>query len=224
MNTLTHIKSELIKTANKSNALQMEAYLRNQFLFFGVMSPQRKLILKKLKNQYLNQLTPTEKRDLIILLWNQEYREFQLLALDWMMKWHPNDYIEADIDFLEHLISSKSWWDTVDFLASNLVGKYALKFPLTMNRKLKKWENSKSFWIKRTCLIFQLRYGKDTNLDYLQYLTAKFKKEKEFFIQKAIGWSLREVSKWNPSWVKQLIKEEELNGLARREASKYLIY
>jgi len=71
-------------------------------------------------------------------------------------------------------------------------------------------------------LIHQLKYKQQTDLHLLQYYIRTFKSNKEFFIQKAIGWSLREVSKWNPEWVKKVVSEENLLGLARREAMKYV--
>jgi 3-methyladenine DNA glycosylase AlkD len=67
-----------------------------------------------------------------------------------------------------------------------------------------------------------LRYRQETDLTLLQHFIHSFKSDKEFFIQKAIGWSLREVSKWNPLWVKEVVEVEELKGLARREAMKYV--
>jgi len=110
----------------------------------------------------------------------------------------------------------------VDGIAPNLVGKYAKKFPEQMKLTLRRWETHESFWIRRSCLIFQLRYRKETDLAQLQYFIGKFKPEKEFFIQKSIGWSLREVSKWNPTWVSKVVEEEQLTGLAKREAIKYV--
>jgi 3-methyladenine DNA glycosylase AlkD len=103
------------------------------------------------------------------------------------------------------------------------VGKFAKKFPKQMDEVLKQWENHDSFWIHRTCLIYQLKFKETTDLERLKYYIGKFKSNKEFFIQKAIGWSLREVSKWNPHWVKQTVLEEELKGLAYREAMKYVL-
>ncbi|MFM7664208.1 MAG: DNA alkylation repair protein, partial [Bacteroidota bacterium] len=61
-----------------------------------------------------------------------------------------------------------------------------------------------------------------TDLALLQHFIHSFKSDQEFFIQKAIGWSLREVSKWNPLWVREVVEVEELKGLARREAMKYV--
>lgn len=201
----------------------MEAYLRNQFSFYGVMSGPRKEILKQIKQDFLQGMNAYEKRLLVVRLWEDEYRESQLLALEWMMQWNPKDYLESDLPFFEDLILQKSWWDTVDGIAPNLIGKYAKRFPENMKEVWNVWENHPSFWIRRSCLIFQLRYRQETDLALLQHFIHSFKSDQEFFIQKAIGWSLREVSKWNPHWVKEVVEVEELKGLARREAMKYVV-
>lgn len=222
MKALIRIKNSLQQEGNSIRASQMEAYLRNQFSFYGVMSIPRKEILKSLKKEWLDGLTPEEKRALVKLLWVEENRECQLLALEWMMNWKSKEFVVSDIAFFEELMTNKSWWDTVDGIAPNLVGKYALAFPEKFEMTLSIWRFHESFWIRRACLIFQLRYRRGTNLDLLKSLIIDFKDEKEFFIQKAIGWSLREVSKWNPSWVNSVVLDLELKGLAKREAMKYV--
>ena len=222
MTALLHIKEALRKEGNPIRIPQMEAYMRNQFPFYGVMSTPRKELLKALKKEHLEVLDSNEKRALIQLLWEEEHRECQLVALDWLMQWKPKEFTASDIDLFEWLITTKSWWDTVDGIAPNVVGKYARIFPEQMKETLHRWESHDSFWIRRACLIFQLRYRQETDLDLLQYFINKFKPDREFFIQKAIGWSLREVSKWNPTWVARVVEEEQLTGLAKREASKYI--
>ena len=222
MKALLHIKEALRKEGNPIRIPQMEAYMRNQFPFYGVMSTPRKELLKALKKEHLEVLDSNEKRALIQLLWEEEHRECQLVALDWLMQWKPKEFTASDIDLFEWLITTKSWWDTVDGIAPNVVGKYARIFPEQMKETLHRWESHDSFWIRRACLIFQLRYRQETDLELLQYFINKFKPDREFFIQKAIGWSLREVSKWNPTWVARVVEEEHLTGLAKREASKYI--
>ena len=222
MKALLHIKEALRKEGNPIRIPQMEAYMRNQFPFYGVMSTPRKELLKALKKEHLEVLDSNEKRAFIQLLWEEEHRECQLVALDWLMQWKPKEFTASDIDLFEWLITTKSWWDTVDGIAPNVVGKYARVFPDQMKETLHRWESHDSFWIRRACLIFQLRYRQETDLDLLQYFINKFKPDREFFIQKAIGWSLREVSKWNPTWVARVVEEEQLTGLAKREASKYI--
>lgn len=216
------LNKELRSRMNPLRASKMEAYMRNQFPFYGVMSTPRKELLKALKKEHLEVLDSNEKRALIQLLWEEEHRECQLVALDWLMQWKPKEFTASDIDLFEWLITTKSWWDTVDGIAPNVVGKYARIFPEQMKETLHRWESHDSFWIRRACLIFQLRYRQETDLDLLQYFINKFKPDREFFIQKAIGWSLREVSKWNPTWVARVVEEEQLTGLAKREASKYI--
>ena len=130
--------------------------------------------------------------------------------------------VETDLDLFEKLILEKSWWDSVDGIAPNMVGKYAKKFPVLMDNRLASWTVHESFWIRRTCLIYQLRYRNTTDLQKLNFFIHNFKSDKEFFIQKAIGWSLREVSKWNPMWVSEVVNKENLVGLAKREATKYI--
>jgi len=222
MKALLHIKEALRKEGNPIRIPQMEAYMRNQFPFYGVMSTPRKELLKALNKEHLEVLDSNKKRALIQLLWEEEHRECQLVALDWLMQWKPKEFAASDIDLFEWLITTKSWWDTVDGIAPNVVGKYARIFPEQMKETLHRWESHDSFWIRRACLIFQLRYRQETDLDLLQYFINKFKPDREFFIQKAIGWSLREVSKWNPTWVARVVEEEQLTGLAKREASKYI--
>jgi 3-methyladenine DNA glycosylase AlkD len=222
MKALLHIKEALRKEGNPIRIPQMEAYMRNQFPFYGVMSTPRKELLKALNKEHLEVLDSNKKRALIQLLWEEEHRECQLVALDWLMQWKPKEFTASDIDLFEWLITTKSWWDTVDGIAPNVVGKYARLFPDQMKETLHRWESHDSFWIRRACLIFQLRYRQETDLDLLQYFINQFKPDREFFIQKAIGWSLREVSKWNPTWVARVVEEEQLTGLAKREASKYI--
>ena len=223
MEALDQIRNVLMAKGNPTRRIQMEAYLRNQFSFYGVMSGPRKEILKQIKQDFLQGMNAQEKRLLVVRLWEDEYRESQLLALEWMMQWNPKDYLESDLPFFEDLILQKSWWDTVDGIAPNLIGKYAKRFPEKMKEVWNVWENHPSFWVRRSCLIFQLRYRQETDLSLLQHFIHSFKSDQEFFIQKAIGWSLREVSKWNPLWVKEVVEVEELKGLARREAMKYVV-
>jgi len=84
------------------------------------------------------------------------------------------------------------------------------------------WRKSDNMWLRRSCLIFQLRYKSATNFTLLKGLVQELKQDKEFFIQKAIGWSLREYAKTNPTSVKAFVEESGIQGLAKREALKYL--
>jgi 3-methyladenine DNA glycosylase AlkD len=99
-----------------------------------------------------------------------------------------------------------------------------MNFPEVKNELIDNWSETNDFWLHRSTLIFQLKYKQKTDLDLLSQQINRFKSNKEFFIQKAIGWALRDISKWNPVWVKNEIESQQLIGLAKREASKYLSY
>jgi len=122
----------------------------------------------------------------------------------------------------EWLIINKSWWDTVDSLASNCVGTYFRFYPEKIEYYNSKWITSDNMWLNRTAIIFQLKYKKDTDFELLKNNIRHHSHQREFFIKKAIGWSLREYSKVNPSAVIKFIDENELQNLSIREASKYL--
>ena len=196
--------------------------MKGLFHFYGVSSVPRKLIVKNWKSNFKSPITDEFKWELIRELWEKDQREYQYIAIDWMNSWSISDYKEGDIEELKFLISNKSWWDTVDLIASNYLGKYALKFPEIMDQVIIDWQHEKSIWLHRSCLIYQLKLKYTTNLERLSYLIGVYKSNKTFFIQKAIGWSLREVSKWNPEWVKTIVEDKELVGLAKREAMKYI--
>jgi 3-methyladenine DNA glycosylase AlkD len=123
---------------------------------------------------------------------------------------------------LTFILSNQTWWDSLDLIASHSVGHYARQFPEAFQELALSWEASTNFWLQRTLLIHQLKYKQQTNLELLKRYIQVFKWNNEFFIQKAIGWSLREVSKWNPDWVRELVESENLSGLAKREAMKYV--
>jgi 3-methyladenine DNA glycosylase AlkD len=209
---------------NQNQAVKMAAYMKNITPFFGVSSIPRKVIYNEWKKTLPKDLSFEERWELIFLLWDQEEREFQYVAVDWINSWNKNIFQKEDLYNLQLIIQSKSWWDTVDLLASNFLSFLIVKFPDLKLKMIEKWSDTTDFWLLRSTLIFQLKYKQKTDLDLLSQQINRFKANKEFFIQKAIGWALREISKWNPVWVKNEIESQQLIGLAKREASKYLSY
>jgi 3-methyladenine DNA glycosylase AlkD len=141
--------------------------------------------------------------------------------MDFMAKWKDNDILLEDYNFIEFLLTNHSWWDSVDTLASNYLGRYLRLFPEQREVVIKSWRKSENMWLRRSCLIFQLRYKSQTNFELLKSLIFEFMHEKEFFIQKAIGWSLREYAKTNPVSVRNFVEESGIQGLAKREALKH---
>lgn len=202
---------------NVDKALQMSAYMRNQFKFLGITSPERREATK----EYLKTLNKELDWDFIDECWANPYREFQYIACDYIKK--MKKYLQvSDLERIKSLVVQKSWWDTVDNLVRP-VGFIVQQNP-KISKLMLKWSIDDNFWIRRTAILHQLSQKEQTNKVLLDEIISNNFNQKEFFINKAIGWALREYSKTNPEWVKEfLIKNQEsLSSLSIREGSKYL--
>lgn len=217
---IDRIKKDMYAVKNDVKAKNMAAYLKNHFDCYGIKSPVR----NEIQRPWILAVKAAtfDHWDVVYRLWELDQREFQYIAMDYMKK-IPTKWIGPDDDkYLEELITTKSWWDSVDHLASNYTGRYLKKFPEKIDEVIGRWRNSSNMWLNRTCIIFQLKYGHDTDFELLKSLILQYKDVKEFFIQKAIGWSLRQYSKFNPNDVRTFVLEAGLKGLAYREATKYI--
>lgn len=206
---------------NPKNAIPMKAYMKNKFEYLGIKTPERrelsKPFLTKTSLPAVDDLWPIIKE-----LWEQPEREYQYFAQGLFAKYLH--YVKKDwIDLYESLIIHKSWWDTVDFVAGTLVGDYFMKFPDSIPSVTKKWMQSGNIWLQRSCILFQLKYKKDTDTALLTSFIKPLSDSKEFFIAKAIGWALREYSKTNPDWVLEFVEKNSLQPLSKREAIRRII-
>ncbi len=214
---------ELIKTfyANRDpqRAIGMAAYMKDQFSFLGIPRPERSTLQKDFIKRARRQ-GKVEWQD-VYRLWDLPEREFQYAALDYLVA--LKDKLQsADIYHLQTLIVLKSWWDTVDKLAASPVGSICLKHPEVVQNCLLPWADSDNIWLARTAILFQLKFKSKTDTDVLSSIIKPNSNSKEFFINKAIGWALREYSKTNREWVREFVDTHTLAPLSVREASKYL--
>jgi 3-methyladenine DNA glycosylase AlkD len=213
------LKTLFEKNADPAKAAPMKKYMRDQFEYLGIKSPQGALLLRE--HIKAHGLPPLDKLDIIVReLWSLPQREFQYAALNLMSKLE-NKVDEDFIKTIEYAITTKSWWDTVDILAGHAVGSHFQRFPKVKEKYLKKWRKSDDFWLRRTTLLFQLGYKKETDFDLLCEIIKENLGSNEFFINKAIGWALRQYAHTNPAPVKKFVKAtKELHPLSRREALK----
>ncbi|WP_407349976.1 DNA alkylation repair protein [Lactococcus garvieae] len=200
-------------------AKKQEAYLRDQFKFLGLPTPVR----RELSKSFLKEKAQEKVIDwqLVDFLWSEEEREFQYLACDYLRK--MKKYLEAtDLPKIYQLATTKSWWETVDSL-DELVG-YLLLSGKIKSPDILKWSVDENFWIRRIAINCQLGFKEATDTELLSSVIRNNLGSKEFFINKAIGWALRDYSKTHPKWVAHFLleNEEKLTNLSLREASKYL--
>ncbi|WP_430405893.1 DNA alkylation repair protein [Fluviicola sp.] len=207
---------------NAKRAQTASAYMRDQFPFIGM----RTEIRRSAQKSWIDSLKTLEDRvlrwSIIRALWEKEERDYQHVAIDLLNSWPKKFFSEDDAVELEWILNRKSWWDSIDSIASNYLGKWALVFPEKARETFEKWRYHESFWLQRSCLIYQLKYKDEVDTAYLENLIQQMNSNPEFFIQKAIGWSLRQLSKYKPEEVVQILANNPIKGLALREASKYL--
>lgn len=208
------------KHYNQENSKNMCAYMKNKFDFIGLKSKKRRDLVRTYKksNEYfsLEDLYEDSKK-----IWSLNEREFQYIYLDFLKK-HKKKLTKESIEVIEYLITNKSWWDTVDLIAVHLVGELYKKYPILIEKYHEKWQNSNNIWLQRSLILFQLKYKEDTDEALLFQIVNENLGSEEFFINKAIGWALREYSKTNRDVVATFVNNTKLSNLSKREASKYL--
>lgn len=210
----------LVLPENKDNRQAMEAYMKNRFIFKGIKAPERRLLEKELLKE--SQKWPIERvLKEIESYYQEEAREYQYIAADLLLKNYKR-MSYPELKSLFPLINQKAWWDTVDVLRSSF-SKWCLLNPAYFHEIFTNFTRSESFWDRRVALNLQLGFKEQTDQAYLKQSILQDLATDEFFIQKAIGWALRDYSKTNPEWVTKFITENSgLSTLAVREGSKYI--
>ena len=217
---LNALEKEFKNHSNQIIAKGQKAYMRNQFDFYGIVTSKRREIQKPLFKEYIKSFNPNLER-LIKTLWKKEQRDYQYTAQELILK-HSNQFKIEDIHLFEFMIINKSWWDTIDFLSPKILGEYFKLYPEKIEQQIEKWILLNNIWLQRSCLIFQLKYKQKLNTKLLTHIIHSLLDSKEFFINKAIGWILREYSKTNEKWVIDFVEKTALSNLSAKEALKFI--
>jgi 3-methyladenine DNA glycosylase AlkD len=206
---------------NPERSAQMKKYMKGRFEFYGIGSPDRQAMMSAHIRE--NGLPDwSDINDISHNLWEMDERECQFTLLDLLNRMKKK--ISPDkLSLLEYLITTKSWWDTVDGLAGWIVGDLFKRHPELIESSTGRWMESGNIWLQRSCLLFQLKYKKDTDLKLLFGFIEALSEHKSFWIRKAIGWVLREYSKTDPQIVQDYVDAHPgLSGLSKREALKVI--
>lgn len=217
--TLYQVYDTMVGLADQERSEKMAAYMRHQFDFLGIPTPlrrqQEKATLKAAKQ------TKTVDWDFIDHCWQSSYREHQYLAIDYLVVMEP--FLAAiDLAKIEQLVITKAWWDSVDAL-SEVVRKLVCRLP-ALKAEMLRWSLEENLWLRRVAILHQLLQKEQMDRPLLEEVLVNNLGSSEFFINKAIGWSLRDYAKTNPQWVQDFLLryKTSLAPLTIREASKYL--
>jgi 3-methyladenine DNA glycosylase AlkD len=219
MGFISELEKAFQENSNPDNAFAMAKYMRNHFSFFGIKTEERRQIFKAIWKEN-KQEVDQNPREIALELYSKTQRELHYCAIEILMKQLKGNYKKEDIQLIEKLISTNSWWDSVDTIAKNILGEYLNKYPLETEKVIARFSNSENMWLNRSAILFQLGYKQKTNFELLKSECEKHQNSNEFFIQKAIGWALREYAKTNPEAVKKFVDTSNLKNLSKKEALK----
>ena len=222
MSFISQLETALNQNRNEENAFQMKKYLKNLFSFYGIKTVERRAIFHELLKSNKQEIFENY-REIAFTLLKKECRELHYCGIEILIKNLKKNYQKDDIKLIEFFLITNSWWDSVDTISKYLLGQYLIEFPNETEKVIERFSNSDNIWLNRSSIIFQLGYKKNTNYELLFSECVKHSQSKEFFIQKAIGWALREYGNVNPDLVLNFVNGTDLKPLSRKEAIRKLI-
>lgn len=213
------IRGALEPLANAERAAGMRAYMRDQFDYLGVATPEHRAAVAPLIKQF-SPAGPEELRMAAEGLWRMRKREYQYVATGLLRHYHATLSLD-DLPWLLGLVQSKSWWDTVDALVKT-IGAVVLRAGIKGRRAMDAAVKHDNFWVRRIAMLHQLGLRDEVDTDRLFRYAERLAEEKEFFIRKAIGWALRDYAWHDWRAIEKFLKsaQGQLSGLTIREASK----
>lgn len=217
---LVPLEAVFRRNANPANAAAMRAYMKDHFPFFGIKVPERRALQKEhlaLRGMPGLKELPAIMRSAFAL----PEREMHQAAIDLLVQ-QAKKLGPEHLPLLEELITTNSWWDSVDTLAVHVVGTVLKNHAEVIGEWNARWVESDDLWLNRTAILFQNRWKKDTDQALLFANIDRHAAHKDFFIRKAIGWALRELGKSDPGTVLNFVQGRKLAPLSAREAVRNL--
>ena len=219
MDKYEKIKGLFEAAADPAAAAAMSDYMRGKFIFYGIAAPKRRALYRDfLKAEKKNGAVDYAFLD---RCWADAHREFQYVVFDYLTALE-NFLTYDDIFIMEKYVRTKQWWDTIDFF-DEIIGGIGLRDGRVTDLMLD-WSLDGDFWVRRIAIDHQLGRKEKTDAALLEKIIVNNLGSKEFFVNKAIGWALRDYSKTNPAWVKDFLSRHggEMSKLSLREAGKYI--
>jgi 3-methyladenine DNA glycosylase AlkD len=215
---LRDVQGRLPALGDKKVAFGAQAYMKDIAPFLGVKTTERRKLFKEIFKELP---TPTSKElgETARALWKLREREYHYAAcdlIDFFVESADKNFLK---DHIEYLVTQKSWWDTVDTLGSVAISPLTIKYPSIS--LMRSWNKSSNMWLNRAAIQHQRGRKSETDIPLLLEILDYHSDQSEFFIAKAIGWALRDLSRVNNTEVKKFLKAHpELNRVAVREAQK----
>ncbi len=217
---------ELLRVAVPSQAAAMQAYMKSEMPFLGVGAVPLRAACKRAFAR-IELPDPASWKDTVLAIWRKaRFREERYGAIELCAdrRARPFQTMEA-LPMYEEMIVTGAWWDLVDALATHRLGDLLRGEPVAMKQKMLAWSRDQNSWKRRSAILCQNRFKKDTDLRLLYACIGPSLASRELFLRKAIGWALRQYAWTDPREVKRYVRqhEKQLSGLSRREALKNVL-
>lgn len=201
-------------------AAAQAAYMRGQFAFLGIPMPVHEAITRRVLAGLPPPAGDADLAGVTLACWERPEREYQYFGTAYLRR-YVGRAGPGLVPTLEHLVTHRSWWDTVDSLATGVAGPLVRAHP-ALREVMDRWLDSDSIWLARVAILHQERWRERTDSDLLFAYCRRRAPDREFFIRKAIGWALRSYAKTAPEAVAAFLAAhgDELSGLSRREAER----
>jgi 3-methyladenine DNA glycosylase AlkD len=220
---LALLRTELARAGDPKKTAAMQAYMKSTMPYWGVQTLMQRAIASSLFAAHRLE-TAAEWRAACLKIWRAaEYREERYAAIDLTgFKYYRDWQTLETLPMYEEMIVTGAWWDYVDQIASTRLGPLLRLYPAQMRKKMLQWSRSRNLWKRRSAILCQLSFQAETDLDLLYAVIEPSLASKEFFLQKAIGWALRQYAWTDPREVRRYVRANaaRLSVLSKREALK----
>jgi 3-methyladenine DNA glycosylase AlkD len=220
---LPKLRQALRRAADSQKAPAMQAYMKSVMPYHGVPAP---LLRQVCKATFVDEQFASASQwqaDVLELWRSARFREERYAALNLAGDKRARPFQSPSaMTMYEELIVTGAWWDYVDDIASHRVGPILRDYPASMRRKMLSWSKSKDLWKRRTAIICQLGFKSETDLELLYACIEPSLESREFFLQKAIGWALRQYAWTDGTEIRKYVRRNRsrLSVLSYREALK----
>lgn len=221
---ISSLRKELIKRRDKTHAAFHKNYHKSTKDFYGL----KNAALVEAFGTIFPKKEPLEKDEAIALaleLWSSNWFEEQGAGL-MLLERCAKELTSKDLPILKKITEECEGWAMLDYLATRHLGTLAMNYPDEVYPKVRKWTKSKHLWTRRASILIHIMPARKKQLR-AEFAIPTFEEllhEKEFFIRKAIGWTLREIGKHYPDLIFEFLREhkEEASGLTLREGGRNL--
>ena len=212
------LRARLRELGSVAHAAREKHYHKSRWEHWGVRAPDMDRAIREC-------LTGADTETLYLscaALWREPVWDLRIVAARVLAgkSVPPDDRLWR---FVLDRMSDLDGWAVADTLAAG-AGRCLIAEPRRLGA-VETWVENPHLWTRRAALVFTLPWmkpGRDP--ERMLGWSSRLLPDREWFIQKAIGWQLRSLSKASPGRLRKFLSDHggAVKGVARREATRYL--